>query len=122
MRETERKQSCAMNWESVTQFAVTAMRYEAGVACVDLDSVILRHNPDEGYRLGPVLPHGRKLVKWLQQNGWRVVVLTSRDRGHQQILSHLNRNNVWPESVTNRKPYADAYFDDKAIRVPKNWR
>lgn len=111
-----------MNWRSVTRFVETAMRHEAGVACVDLDSVILRHNRDEGYHLGPVLPLGRKLVQLLQRKGWRVVVLTSRDRGHQQILSYLNRSNVWPESVTNRKPYADVYFDDKAARVPKNWR
>lgn len=99
-----------------------AVRYEAGLACVDLDSVILRHDPQDGNNLGAILPLGRKLVNWLQMNGWRVIVLTARDRGHQQILSYLNRHDVWPESVTNRKPYADVYLDDKAVRVPKNWR
>lgn len=26
------------------------------------------------------------------------------------------------DEVTNVKPPADVYFDDKAVRVPKNWR
>ncbi len=122
MRERKQSSSFEKNWRNVTQFAETVTRHEAGVACVDLDSVILQHNPDDHFHLGPVLPPGRKLVAWLQREGWRVIVLTARKHGHQKILSHLNRNNVWPESVTNRKPYADAYFDDKAVRVPKNWK
>lgn len=109
------------NWQSVTRFAATAMRREAGCVCVDLDSVILEHNPEDSH-LGPVLPLGRKLVAWLSKKGWRVIVLTARAKRHQEILTYLHRRKVWADRVTNRKPFADAYFDDKAVRVPKNWK
>lgn len=111
------------NWQSVRTYAEIAMPLEAGVVCVDLDSVILFHSPEMGNsRLGRVLSRGRKLVELLSKK-WRVVVLTARpEKQHQEILLHLARNGVWVERVTNRKPYADGYFDDKAVRVPKNWR
>lgn len=111
------------NWQSVKTYVETAMPCVAGVACVDLDSVILFHSPEMGNsRLGPVLSRGRKLVNLLKKK-WRVVVLTARpERQHQQILLHLAKHDVWPERVTNRKPFADGYFDDKAVRIPKNWR
>jgi hypothetical protein len=36
---------------------------------------------------------------------------------HQYLLS----NGFAVDRVTNVKPAADAYFDDKAVRVEKNW-
>jgi len=98
------------------------VKFEAGVVCIDLDSVILEHNREDGSRLGRVLPLGRKFVRWWQRRGWRVVALTARNHKHQEILGYLFRNGVQVERVTNRKPYADCYVDDKALRVPKNWK
>ncbi len=121
--ERSRSLNSKRNWQSVVRDVETAIRSEAGVVCVDLDSVILFHSPEMGNsRLGRVLSRGRKLVELLSKK-WRVVVLTARpEKQHQEILLHLARNGVWVERVTNRKPYADGYFDDKAIRIPKNWR
>ncbi len=118
-----RSSNSKQNWQNVKIAAETAIRFEAGVVCVDLDSVILFHSPEMGNsHLGRVLSRGRDLVNLLSSR-WRVVVLTARpERQHQQILLHLAKHGVWVERVTNRKPYADAYFDDKAIRIPKNWR
>lgn len=122
-RGNSRKASFALNWQSVKTYVETAMPFEAGVASVDLDSVILYHQPEDGTsHRGRVLPLGRKLVQLLKDRGYRVVVLTARKNHHQKILSHLAWYGVWVDQVTNRKPYADAYFDDKAVRVPKNWR
>jgi hypothetical protein len=122
MRENAAKQNSQPNWRSVTTCAEIVTRFEAGVVCVDLDSVILEHKPEDGSRMGRVLPLGRKFVKWWQRRGWRVVVLTARSKRHQEILGYLYRNGVQVERVTNRKPYADCYVDDKALRVPKNWK
>jgi phosphoserine phosphatase len=99
------------------------MRHELGVACVDLDSVLLYHEPEDGTcRQGRVLPLGRKLVQLLRSNGWRVVVLTSRGvHQHLYIHDYLHSKRVFVDEVTNVKPPADAYFDDKAFRIPKNW-
>jgi hypothetical protein len=124
--------SCSPNWKSVSQFVETAIPSELGVVCVDLDSVILEHHHEDGTsHLGRVLPLGRKLVKLLKSRGWRVVVLTSRPPNNEQpnfwlchagIKTHLRTNDVPVDDVTNIKPVADCYFDDKAVRVPKNWR
>lgn len=123
--------SCSPSWKSVIDDAETAIVFKLGVVCVDLDSVILEHNPEDGIcHLGQVLPLGRKLVKYLKSRGWRVVVLTSRPPNNEQpnfwlchagIKTHLRTNDVPVDDVTNIKPPADAYCDDKAFRIPKNW-
>lgn len=119
------------NWQNVSQFVETVMRCELGVACIDLDSVLLHHDPQDGiFRLGRVLPLGRKLVQLLKQRNYRVVVLTSRpplndqpdwELSHGAIWTYLRMNHVMVDEVTNIKPPADVYFDDKAYRIPKNW-
>jgi DNA-directed RNA polymerase subunit RPC12/RpoP len=110
------------NWQEIHKFVLTKLRREAGIVCVDCDSVILYHERDEHLKVGKVLREGRMLVNLLQKLGWRVVVLTARAKRHQELLTYLHKRNVWADKVTNVKPYADAYFDDKAVRVSKNWR
>jgi hypothetical protein len=52
-----------------------------------------------------------------------IVVLTSRPREqHAEIFMELLRHGFPIEHVTNVKPPAEAYLDDKAVRIPKNWR
>ena len=118
------KKKFEKNWKSAILRAVIATPFKAGVVAVDCDSVILHHEPEESIRLlGPVLPAGALLVSELKKRKFRVVVLTARpERQHQDLLIHLCRNRVWVDRVTNRKPYADAYFDDKAVRISKNWK
>ncbi len=100
------------------------MRSELGVACVDLDSVLLYHHCKDGNsRLGRPLSLGRKLTLWLKKRGWKVVILTARPQyQHPAIWDYLVSRGFEVDDVTNMKPAADAYFDDKAIRVPKNWQ
>ncbi len=113
------------SWQSVKRFVETVMRHELGVACVDLDSVLLHHLPEFGTsRLGRALPLGRKLTWLLHKHKFKVVVLTARPGlyNHGVIHAHLLSLGFALDRVTNVKPPADAYFDDKAFRVPKNWR
>jgi len=117
------KLNSLLNWQSVTRFVETVMRFEVGVACVDLDSVLLHHNPEDGIsRLGHPLPLGRDLTHLLRRHGFKVVVLTSRPADqHRLIYDFLLRHDFAVDDVTNVKPPADAYFDDKGFRIPKNW-
>jgi hypothetical protein len=108
-------------WQSVKLFVATVMPRELMLACVDLDSVLLYHEHQDHYRLGRVLPLGRDLTWLLTGLGYRVVVLTARRPPYFKIQKLLRDNGVWFDVVTNVKPAADAYFDDKAFRVPKNW-
>lgn len=140
-RGNSRNTSSAQNWQNVIRFVETVMPSEAMLAAVDLDSVLLYHEPQDGdFHLGRVLPLGRKLVRLLKSRGYKVVVLTARpwtqtyrkmkgvniftranQSNYDKIKSYLRRRGVLVDSVTNVKPYADAYFDDKAFRIPKNW-
>ena len=110
-------------WPDVLSFAATAMRCELGVACVDLDSVLIYHEGAWGNsRLGPPLLPGRRLCKILKRKKYRVVVLTARPDGHCEIKDYLLSHNIPVDEVTNIKPAADVYFDDKAFRIRKNWK
>ena len=122
--ENSMKQLCGANWQSVIRFVATVTPI-AGIACVDLDSVLLFHNPEDGTsRLGRPLSLGRKLTHLFQRKGFKVVVLTSRKGRYQHGMIHqyLASHDFAVHRVTNVKPPADVYVDDKAFRVPKNWR
>jgi len=95
------------------------------VICVDFDGVC--HKYSKGYHDGtcydiPVDGAFDAIVK-LQNKGYKVVVLTAR-----QPLSEIEdwfekhwpgEYGAWPE-VTNTKPVAIAYIDDRGIRFT-NW-
>lgn len=118
------KQRSAENWRNVTRFVETVTASELGIACIDLDSVLLFHNPEDGTsRLGHPLPLGRKLTRFLHRKGFKVVVLTSRKGRYKHGMIHqfLLSQDFVVDRVTNVKPAADIYLDDKACRVPKNW-
>lgn len=118
------KINCDPRWRKLKSFVATATPSVLGCACVDLDGVLLYHKSEWGNsRLGRPLSLGRKLVDNLLCRGFRVVVLTARPASqHQEIFLFLWKNGVMVQEVTNVKPAADFYFDDKAIPVPKNWQ
>ncbi len=130
--ETLTKSLSEESWQSVKRYVETAMPFALGVACIDLDSVLLYHNSEDGIsRLGHPLPLGQKLTRLLKDRGYRVVVLTSRPPNNDQpefglchggICTYLKVNGFCVDEVTNVKPPADVYLDDKAYRIPKNWK
>ena len=86
------------------------------VVCVDLDGVL---NTFDEWR-GPEFFHAprdgaREFLQALQSNGYRVVVLTVR--WHEWARSWLDQNGLGDlvEEVTDRKPAAVAYIDDRAV-------
>ena len=110
-------------WQNVKSFVATITPSAPGTVCVDLDSVLLYHGSDwVSYRLGHPLHLGRMLTQLLAAKGFRVVVLTARTDGHRKIFHHLRSCGFAVDQVTNTKPPAIAYFDDRAFRIPKNWR
>jgi hypothetical protein len=125
-QENCRSESSAMNWRSVIHVAetVTAIK-RTGIACVDLDSVLLHHNSEDGIsHLGRPLHLGRMLTWLLSEAGFKVIVLTSRPGryNHGKIHQYLVSQGFSVDRVTNVKPPADCYWDDRAVRVPKNWK
>ena len=125
----EKKESASLRklsvekWRAVMLYVVTAMPHELGIVALDLDSVLLYHEHDwKARRLGIILPLGRLLSEVLHHLDYKVVVLTARARDqHETITRYLRQNGVFVDVVTNIKPPADCYFDDKAFKIPKNW-
>jgi len=89
---------------------------ERPTVCIDLDGVL---NTFDEWR-GPEFfhaprPGAREFLEGLQRAGYRVVVFTVR--WHEWVSAWLVENHLseFVDEVTDRKPPAHAYVDDRAI-------
>lgn len=89
--------------------------------CLDFDGVIHRYS--EGWQGGVIydVPMDRcqEGIAKLKSFGYKIVVLTSRD---DLIAVHrwLSRHHIEVDEVTNKKPAAFMYVDDRGLRFT-NW-
>jgi len=89
---------------------------ERPTVCIDLDGVL---NTFDEWR-GPEFfhaprPGAAEFLAGLQSAGYRVVVFTVR--WHEWVSAWLEQNNLaaFVDEVTDRKPPAHAYVDDRAV-------
>ncbi len=86
------------------------------IVCVDLDGVL---NLFDGWKgagyFHPPRPGAEEFLRALVEQGYRVVVFTVRWKEHveQWLVEHGLRGLV--SEVTDRKPPAHVYLDDRAI-------
>jgi len=92
------------------------------VIAVDFDGVL--HEFKEGWTRE--IPEGKPVkdslwaIKELTNKGFSIVVYTSR--ANLEAVSLWLRQNGFPAlEVTNHKPIAIAYIDDRGIRFENNW-
>jgi phosphoglycolate phosphatase-like HAD superfamily hydrolase len=89
---------------------------ERRIVCVDLNGVL---NLYDGFRgadyIHPPRPGAKEFLEALRERGYRVVVFT--DRWAPQVEEWLERAGLrlFVEEVTDRKPPAHAFIDDRAI-------
>lgn len=86
------------------------------VVCVDLDGVLNTFDEWRGERhFHSVREGAREFLSGLKQSGFRVVVFTCR--WHEWALDWLREQGLaeFVDEVTDRKPPAHAYVDDRAI-------
>ena len=84
---------------------------------MDFDGVI--HDPDtvqEGKRMGQPYPGTQAALESLIEQGYKIIIYTLRgnDKGH--VADWMDHFELPYHRITNTKPDAAAYIDDKAIR------
>ena len=88
---------------------------------VDFDGVL--HAYSKGWNGGSIydspVPGSQEAIRSLQHVGFEVIIFTTREN-LSEVSAWLVRNEFPSVAVTNRKPLAFAYIDDRAIRFT-NW-
>lgn len=91
------------------------------VIAVDFDGVIARYDHWEGFGVfGDIIPGTIEALEHLQANGWQIIVYTAR-KELELIREYLIEEAVPFCYVTNQKPPAHVYVDDRAIQFRGNW-
>lgn len=91
--------------------------------CVDFDSVLAHHETGDPLdKIGEPLTPGIQMAKRIKAAGHKLVILTARPQPmHETINGWLKGQGVRADEVTNVKPPAEMYIDDRAVAWPKNY-
>jgi len=91
------------------------------IVAVDFDGVICQYveGPVAG-EFGDVIPGAKRAIAALRSMGRKVIVYTVREE-IDLVLAYLDAHGILVDGVTNRKPRAHVYVDDRAITFNGNW-
>jgi hypothetical protein len=100
------------------------MENDKKVICFDFDGVIHRYS--NGWQNGkvydPPMEGAINGIKDLQKKGYKIVICTCRDGDFlENAKLWLSENEIKDVELTNIKPKAIAYIDDKGIRFT-DWK
>jgi len=91
------------------------------VLAIDFDGVIHDYkNPLPNRRMGQPLPGAKESLKRYREAGYAVIVHSVRGGQPEHIAEFMDYYGLTYDTITNIKPNADYYIDDKAIRF-SNW-
>ena len=92
------------------------MRDDSPIVCVDLDGVL---NLYDGWRgaeyFHPLRPGAREFLEQLKTQGYEIVIFTVRWPPHVEEWLRANGLHDCVSRVTDRKPAAHVYVDDRAV-------
>ena len=93
------------------------------ILAIDFDGVIhdFKH-PIEGRRMGAPIQGTKETLDKFKLKGYKIIVFTvwGDTKGRKTISDFMNYYKLPFDEVTNIKPQADYYIDDKAIKF-ENW-
>lgn len=90
--------------------------------CIDFDSVLAHHEEgDPLHAIGEALEPGINIVKTVRKLGLNPIILTARPQQFHQKMAAFLASQGAQAPVTNVKPPALMYIDDKAERYPANF-
>jgi hypothetical protein len=93
------------------------------IIAVDFDGVIHDYkNPIEGRRMGAPIAGTKEALAEFEANDHRIIIFSvwGNPAGEKIIRDFMNYYELPYHEITNVKPQADLYIDDKAIRFT-NW-
>lgn len=106
----------------VNQVELTSSKYR--IIAVDFDGVIHDHeNPIEGRRMGAPIDGAQEALEYLKGQGDKIIIFcvwAGSDQGKKTISDWMVFYEIPFNDITNIKPNADFYIDDRAIRFV-NW-
>src|SRR5260221_3095949 len=93
------------------------------VLAIDFEGVIHEYeHPIEGRRMGAIINGARQALEFLKKRGDRIIVFSvwGHDKGRKTIADFMNYYYLPFDEITNIKPQADYYIDDRGIKFT-NW-
>lgn len=101
--------------------ATSSIEATQPVLAIDFDGVLHdAKNPIEGRRMGPPMPDAIEGMKKLQSEGYRLIIHSVRAGNPKHIEDWCKYYGVPYDEVTNVKPIALWYIDDRGIRF-RSW-
>lgn len=87
------------------------------IIAVDFDGTLHDYkNPVKGRRMGPPMPGAVEGIEALQDAGHEIIIHTVRGGSPQHILDWCDYYGIEVSGVTEIKPNADIYLDDKGMQ------
>lgn len=93
------------------------------VIAVDFDGVIHNHkNPIAGKRMGLPIEGTKEALTLLKAKDYQIIIFSvwGYEKGSQAISDYMKFYELPFDSITNIKPKAEFYIDDKGIKFT-NW-
>ena len=94
------------------------------IIAIDFDHTICdTAHPIPGRRMGPPMEGVKDALRELRANGHTIIVHTvwGDEKGRKTIADFMNYYELPFNEITNIKPLASFYVDDKAVRFEGNW-
>jgi ribonucleotide monophosphatase NagD (HAD superfamily) len=89
---------------------------------VDLDGVIHDYeHPLKGKKMGGPIEGTQDALKRLKGLGWKIIVFSVWGDQKKTIGDFMEYYHLPYDEITNQKPVADIYLDDKAVRFT-SWK
>jgi len=92
-------------------------QYQKTIA-MDFDGVIATYTTGQHQEIGTLIPGIKELIDQLRTEGWAVVIYSARKT--HEIEGWLDDNAVIHDGISEDKPLAEIYVDDRALQFDGN--
>ena len=87
------------------------------ILAIDFDGVVHDHkNPIKGRRMGAPIEGAKEVVNELKLRGNKIIIHSVWAGNPQVIKDWMEFYGILFDEITDKKPQADIYLDDKAVR------